>query len=250
VALILLLCLFPLASYCLFLAFVNRSRHPVLVRGTWDFAGVLLALSGFLVLGGPAILNGLYGERRVAWVLGGRGHFLPGLDQHEWYLWAVVWLSYYFGLIAGSAYLLWRRRRLLSIYNIDPEQFDRLLAAALRGLGLGGLRMGSRVVIEGLGRGPSEALPVDPADGTGPTTVAVLEVEPFTAMRHISLAWLDDRSSIQREIEIELEKVLAEAPPARESVAGWFLAFALSLYCVTIAGALLLIVAVVYRIVR
>ena len=51
--------LFPLAIYCLIVSLLNRRPRPVMVSGTWDFAGVLFAVSGFLLLGGPVMLTSL-----------------------------------------------------------------------------------------------------------------------------------------------------------------------------------------------
>jgi hypothetical protein len=263
--LILLFCLFPLATYCLYLAFLNRGRHPALVRGTWDFAGVLLAASGFLILGGPMILNGLYEQRRLAWVLGGKVQFFPGLGGNDWFVWALFWTVYYLGLVAGSAWFLLRRRRQLSIYNVDADQLDGVLADALRRLGLEGVRMGNRLVI-----GAPHGTPPDPNGqalsarsggsapaalsaqplAVGPATVGVLEIDPFPALRHVTLSWPEEPGPLQRDIEAELTRVLMETPPAQESVGGWFLAAALGLFCVTILGALLLIAAILLRVVR
>ena len=53
-------CLFPPALYCLVLASVNNRRRPTLVSGPLDFAGVLLASAGFLIVGGPLALAGMH----------------------------------------------------------------------------------------------------------------------------------------------------------------------------------------------
>ena len=47
---------FPLAIYLLILALINSRRRPTMISGPWDFALVLLALSGFILVGGPSIL--------------------------------------------------------------------------------------------------------------------------------------------------------------------------------------------------
>ena len=52
--------LFPLAFYILFLAYLNARQRATMVAGVWDFVGVLFALSGFLILGGPLIIRGLH----------------------------------------------------------------------------------------------------------------------------------------------------------------------------------------------
>src|SRR5260370_14843850 len=80
----------PLAVYCLVLSVINRRRHPVIVAGSWDFAGVLFAASGFLLLGGRAILTGLYEQCRLPWLLG-QTRSLQGLGA-KWTFLTTLWL--------------------------------------------------------------------------------------------------------------------------------------------------------------
>jgi hypothetical protein len=84
-----LVCLFPLAVYALVLGYVNGRRRSVLVNGSWDFVGVLAALSGFVLVGGPTILAGVnerweqVSMRRVA--SADPSQPLPGSEQaHFW----------------------------------------------------------------------------------------------------------------------------------------------------------------------
>ncbi len=72
---IFLVFLVPVAIYCLVLHWINSRNHPVVLPGTWDFAGVLFAASMLLLLGGPAILTGLYQHWRLFWTFG-QTHFL------------------------------------------------------------------------------------------------------------------------------------------------------------------------------
>src|SRR5277367_1951255 len=60
----------PLSLYFFYLAALNRAPRAVIVSGVWDTVGVLGALSGFLLIGGPAILSGLYEQWRISWLLG------------------------------------------------------------------------------------------------------------------------------------------------------------------------------------
>src|SRR5262245_36772142 len=76
-----LVCLFPLALYFLYLAWLHQRPQPTLVPGRWDFVGVLVALSGFLLVGGPAVLTlaamrfrfreGSFAEAREVWAEAG-----------------------------------------------------------------------------------------------------------------------------------------------------------------------------------
>jgi len=52
--------LFPLAFYFLVLGMINRRTEPLMVSGRWDFVGLLCALSGFLLINGPGLIDRLY----------------------------------------------------------------------------------------------------------------------------------------------------------------------------------------------
>src|SRR5207253_8850992 len=69
-ALIIVAYLLPLAVYCLVLGFINRRRHPLMVAGAWDFAGLLFAASGFLAFGLPGLLSGFTERGRSAALFG------------------------------------------------------------------------------------------------------------------------------------------------------------------------------------
>jgi hypothetical protein len=184
--LILLAFLFPLGVYCLILGFINRSTHPVLIRGTWDFLGVLFAASGFLLLGGPAILNGWYEERRLAWALG-HAQLLPGLG-------IALWALYFTAVGGGSGWLLWSRRHVTVIYNVDPASFEDVLAEVLKQLKMNGVRAGNIVL---LGQ-----------DSLGNQAAPQLEIEAFPAMHHVTLHWRDVAAGLRGEVEAELDRAL------------------------------------------
>ena len=50
-------CLIPLAMYLLYMARITRRDHPTPVSGAWDFAGLAVGLSGFIVFGGGLLLT-------------------------------------------------------------------------------------------------------------------------------------------------------------------------------------------------
>jgi hypothetical protein len=239
VSLTFLLFIFPLGIYGLVLSHLNRGRHPVLVRGTWDFAGVLLGASGFLIVGAPAILNGLYQDRRLAWARGDL-HLLPDIGGADWYIWAAVWVGYYAAVVGGAAYLLWLRRLRLSIYNIEAEALDQALAEALHRLGIEGTRMANRLVLHVPAPVTASAV-TSPWPGEPPPGVPVLEVDTFPLMRHATLSWLADPGPVRVTFEQELERVLGEVHTEPNPVAGWFLGVALLLLCATFLGLVLLI---------
>jgi len=255
-SLIFLAFVIPLAFYCLVLSVINRRRRPVIVPGSWDFAGVLFAASGFLLLGGPAILTGLYEQWRLAWLLGQTRH-LQGIGEN-WSFWISLWLLY-FAVVGGvSAVVLWRRKAQTSIYNIDPAVFAEVLTLVLDRLGLQWRHNGPRRLLlrfRELSLVDTAAVaafqPRSEAAGTralaapypqhgavtaqGPSITAhpwsVLTVEPFPAMRHVTLHWLSHDEMIRLEVEAELDKALTQVPTSENPVAGWFLTLSLGLFC-------------------
>jgi len=250
----------PLAVYCLVLSVINRRRYPVVLSGPWDFAGVLFAASGFLILGGPAILTGLYEQWRLSWLLG-QTRYLQGIGEN-WSFWISLWFLY-FAVVAGvSAIVLWRRRRLTSIYNVETAVFSEMLTQVLDRLGLEWLQNGPRRLLLRF-RGPpleggsgmmdpiliSQGLqaPAAPtlaerarADAQHTavsarlaTTLAYpwaeLALEPFPAMRHVTLHWLGHDEALRLEVETELAKALARVRTRRNPVGACFLCLSLGL---------------------
>src|SRR5947209_14070653 len=132
-ALIFVAFIIPLACYCLFLSHLNRGRHPVVVPGPWDFAAVLLGLSGFLVLGGPATLTGLYERWRLSWLLG-QERFLPDWTE-PWHFWVTGWFAYLSLVLFFAGGMLWTRRRQTSVYNVAPGVMEHLLGERFARLG-------------------------------------------------------------------------------------------------------------------
>ena len=119
-------CFAPLLVYCLLLIGLNSRRRASMIPGPWDFAGVLLATSGFLLGGGPLILTGLNaGWRR--YVLGNSAADWRSLSGEGDAAALGIWTIYFIGLIVGAAWLLWRRRNYTILYNVDTEHFPAAL---------------------------------------------------------------------------------------------------------------------------
>jgi hypothetical protein len=214
-SLILLSFLIPPAIYLLTLAFRNRSRHPFLLAGHWDFVGVVFALSGFLLFGGPAILQALYHHWRIDWTLG-RTRLLNGLADH-WLFWASLWTLYFVLVTACVTLLISRRRNQTSIYNLEPDDFAPLFTVVLKRLGLEySWEQPDRVVL-----GEPEA-------------AATVEVESFPAMRHVTLHWSGVFDRWRAAVEEELALALKRTPAANGPVSYWFLAGSLLLFVLAI----------------
>ncbi len=245
----------PLAIYFLILAWLNRSRHPVMVSGVWDFVGVLFAASGIIYLGGTAILNSLYEHWRVPWLLG-QTRFLPEFAQ-DWNFWTVLWFVYFAVIVAGSALVLRRRRRQTSIYNVEPAIFEEVLVQVFERLGLEVIRSGPRRILvrvrEGLTESGGGGVMVD-SETAPPSSQAItrhaspapaqqtllstnhwlrLDLEPFPLMRHMTLHWGAESGLLRLEIETALEDALARVRSRHNPVSTWFLALAACLFLLT-----------------
>jgi hypothetical protein len=249
--------LFPLTLYCLSLALINRRPGPTLVPGTWDFAGIVFAASGFLLLGGPSILTSFNERWRLFWLLG-RYHALRELSEQSWYFWLLLSLLYYFAIVVGVAWLLKRRRALTSIYNVELEVLQRTLARVLERLGYSWAQAGNRFFLRP--RDPVFTLPASAAapaaeavqpslppgrDGAGlenhgqPTGMtapeialledaSVVELEAFPLMCHVTLNWEVEDPEARQQIEAELTRSLADVRTPENPAGGWFLSLSIS----------------------
>jgi len=268
--LILLAFFLPVAIYLLMLGGINRRRFPLMVSGVWDFIGILFAASGFLLLGGPAILSSLKEGSMLFWLLGKTN---PGQTSPDgiWQVWMFFSVLYFSLVVAGSGFVLWRQRHLTSIYNIEPRQLDRCLQEIFARLHLNPVRSGN-LYLFGLAsetsaptRGPSHEgiqaphyLPSSgradsgglftsvgsghPAIGTdflGQT--AILEIEPFESLRHVTLRWDPVDNLFRQEIESQLDQVLAETPAQESEVGNWLLVIGLGLLALLFLGGLVVL---------
>jgi hypothetical protein len=233
-----LIFLFPLALYCLVLAYVNRSRRPVFVSGLWDAVGLLFALSGFLLWTIPTLLFELT-DRLI--------DVLPaGADTVLWAQSWLIWLGYYLAVALGAALMLAVRRHKTAIYNVDTDVLDERLAVALAELGLDSIRRDGRLIIapaEAFSTAPparvEEAISVAPtrvqAPAAAPAKVlngtpggpryAELAVDRFPAFCHATLHWDSYTPPVRRDIEHQLRRALEHAAALENPAAGWFLGF-------------------------
>jgi hypothetical protein len=241
----------PAAVYLLFLGWLNRRPRPVFVAGPWDFFGVLCALSGLLLFGGPALISSLDEKARMFWLLGETNYGLSA-EEIVWAGWLVR--AVYFLAVAGAAaLLLWRSRRLTSVYNVDPDALQPALLKVFQRLGLTPTRVGEQYQLTPAaasapdpapagragvspafspGRaGGTPALPAaavvaapdvpDPAADDvpalavvvgGPARPAALRVDVFRLLRHATLKWSPADFPLRKEVEHELARMLGEAP--------------------------------------
>jgi hypothetical protein len=228
----------PIAVYLLLLGALNRSRHPILVSGTWDFVGVLFAASGFLLCGGPAVLSLLNDRWRETWLFSEPGEHAPTSPGSLF--WLFLYFAYYVAVLACAAFLVRRRRRLTAVYNALPEDVEAALLQAFDRLGLHSIRTGPTYHLDplpdvpvdkngnksGVIRAPSAASP-GPAD---------LEVESFPAMKHVSLCWEPADYRLRLEVERELAEQLGQRLSPRNDVGPWMTVLGLAILAITVVG--------------
>jgi hypothetical protein len=216
--------IFPVGIYCLILGILNRRDRPALVSGPWDFAGVLLAASGVLLVVCPFyILRPLYEGWRYYWMMGhpGQGDSQSGAT---YYLWLSLWFLYYVGVVLGAGWVLSRRREITAVYNVDQSLLEVGLSRVLERLGLDWRRTGNYFILTSKSGDES-----------------ALEVTGFRYLAHATLRWHGVDGPARQAIETELERVLAGMPPGENAVAGWFMSLGVSIMFVTLAGTLFII---------
>lgn len=218
--------LFPVACYMAILAAMHRRRHPVFVPGIWDAVGLLFAVSGFLLVAGPAVLSMLYyriADMLVLWDA-------PWL-QTLWSQWGLIWGIYY-GLVLLFAVLLIRSRRDTAVvYNIDPLLFDDILVEACRRAGVKCLPRGEGLAVEKEEELGSKRLP------------NLIKLQPFPAGYNVTLRWVRFHPRLRRKLERELQLLLRQVE-MRENPCGRFFfgaaVFLLSAMIVTVLLMLLI----------
>jgi len=268
--------LLPLAVYIFILAQLNRRPHPVMVSGAWDFAGVLFALSGFLLLGGPFIMASLNQDWREFWIRSPL-RSLQGLSEQWWYLRLAIWGAYFLALAGGSIWLLRGRSRTTSIYNVTPDALDQSLERTLDRLQLVWRRTRGRIDIRHpvFAEGEIDSKEDQPANSdagyaiSGRPTVLdprlspiasprshdradsnppriTVEIDPFPAMHHVTLHWSKGGGPLRKEVEEELAKSLAEVETTYNPAVMWLMSVATILLSTVTFGLLMLILFVVF----
>jgi hypothetical protein len=265
--LILLVFFLPLAIYLTVLGLLNRRRHPLVVSGVWDGIGLLFGVSGFLFFAGPAVFSSLSERWRLKWLLGKGDAPLAGPDG-AWQFWIFLSIVYFVLVVAGAVFYLWRQRHLTSIYNTDTTQIDRVLTQICDELGLHPVRSGNMLLF-GLSLGLSgerhggekiqaphylpvgvrasgghrETAPAAPSKGMSDLTVleqtAILELDSFALMRHVTLRWDPADCPLRQVVEAELARRLTRTPSGDSMLGAWLLTLGGLMLAFVMAGAFL-----------
>ena len=238
--LLLALFLFPIAVYCTVLGLMNRRSQPLMVSGAWDFVGVLVATSGFLLFVGPAMLSGTFRQSLRELPFSRDSPSLAAAVEETWAAWWVAWILYYVFVLGGAALLVWLRRRTTVIYNVDPPTLETALARTAQRLGLAMHRLGNRVFLAARQPVPTtgstevsaELLPPLAQPPRWPSEQVVMDVEAFSMLSNVSLHWRSGSPEARADLKRELERSLAEVVTPDSAVGAWLLTIAAFLYLV------------------
>jgi len=195
-------CLAPLAMYLMWLSRVTRRETPTAVSGPWDFVGVMIALSGFVVVGGGVLLN-LFQSNFRYWMRGNAEAFRAAWVE-ERVTWTLFVVFYLLVVLGCAGFTLLSRRRTLVVYNVEPAAFEAVLREAFEQLGLPIERRGKLWV----GRGP------------------VCEVDTFAAGRTVTLRWLADDAHLFEDVNRLVRAGLPAVATEENSVTTWLNAVA------------------------
>jgi hypothetical protein len=233
---------FPLAFYCLVLGTINRRAQPLVVAGSWDFVGLLCALSGFLLIAGPWMIRQQF-DRAESTIyqrdFENAAKDTPKMESDtneeqkkqksveeqvasaQWFWWK-VWVLYFVIVLGGGALLVWGRRKVAVIYNVDGPAFQDVLTRTLERSGLTWHLNGKRLLVR--------------AEGPAEFAEAECDVDPFPFMYHVTMSWRRDPSGLRRRVEGELAQQLNELHTYDNPAAGWFLGVASCLFGLVIMG--------------
>jgi hypothetical protein len=195
-------CLIPLALYLWWLAQITRREHPKPIAGQWDFVGLLLGLSGFVVFGGGLLLTLCQSNFRY-WMRG-NAEALRGAWIQERVTWALL-VAFYLIVVAGIAGLtLAARRRTVVVYNVEPAVFETLLTE----------------VFDQLGR------PVERRGRLWVGGAPLCELDTFEGGHTVTLRWVSEDVRLFEEVDRQLRAALATQPAGDNPASRWLTAAA------------------------
>lgn len=187
-------CLTPLGIYLLWLTAVNRRPRPTAIAAAWDFIALIGGLIGFLICGGLILLTALQSNARY-WMRG-------NLEQlrESWRAEQKVWLAiaavYVVSLALAILVTMLRKRRTLSVYNVELESLLETVDAVVKQESPEAQRRGY--------------------DWTG-----LVAITPFIGMGHAEVRIVADDPKTAQELDLNLRRNLPQALPAPVTPAGW-----------------------------
>jgi hypothetical protein len=206
--------LLPLGVYLLLLGRINQRMRPWVVTGVWDAIGLLFAVSGFLILGGPFVMTVLQDRWRLLWIMGESGPVRESLDLYR-PGWIAAGLAYFFAVVFLGLWIVRRSRPLTVVYNVEPTEVPDALVQACETLQLEA-------------QPSAEGLLVRQHDRH-----AVVRMESFDTLKHVTLHWSPEDSPLRPIVEQSLQHQL-DVLGAPDHYAGLW---------ITLAGLLVLLTA-------
>jgi hypothetical protein len=197
-------CLIPLAMYLLWLAQITRRPHPTPVSGPWDFAGLVMGLSGFIVFGGGLLLT-LFQSNFRYWMRGNVEALRAAWIQ-ERVTWA-LFVSFYLAVVFGGIVLTFlARRRTLVVYHVEPAAFETALVEVFEQLGRTVERRGKLW-----------------ASGD----IALCTVDTFEAGQTVTLRWVSNDQRLYEDVTRTLRAALATHSSGDNPASRWLMAAAI-----------------------
>jgi len=241
-----IICFAPVLVYCLLLIGLNSRRRASIIPGPWDFAGVLLATSGFLLGGGPLILSGFNSGWRRFVVSGDASNWRSFSGEGD-ALALGIWALYFIFLIAGASWLLWRRRNHTVLYNVDTEHFPAALEWIFGRLGIGWQRSENRYDLQK----PYQDSSAPWMPGTPPDSVQKLQCQPNAARlfvhvlpsnRNVTMHWSVPDPEIRAQVEAEISRMLVNIKAEDNPALSWMVSAATTLFGLMVFGIVFAIV--------
>ena len=196
-------CLIPVAMYLLWLAQITRRDRPTPISGPWDFAGLMLGLSGFIVFGGGLLLTLIQSNFRY-WMRG-NVEALRAAWVQERVTWSLLVVFYLTIVLGGIGLTLLTRRRMLVVYNVEPATFETALTEVFEQLGHGVVRHGK------LWSGESP----------------LCEVDTFEAGHTVTLRWVSNDQRLFEDVTRLLRAALASQSTGDNPASGWLMSGAI-----------------------
>ena len=207
----------PFALYLLWLTTLNQKAHPTLLGGGWDFAALLGGLAGFLLFGGGLFLSLLQSNARF--FLRGNLEALRDAWGHEQLTWSLTAVAYLLIVAGGATLALLSRRRILVVYNVDPNQFETTLSE----------------VFDQMGR------TVDRQGNLWSSGGPLLELERSENGRAVMVHWISSDRPLFQELERHLRIAVPSLPGGENVVARWLMFGAVSSLALVVFCSVLLI---------
>jgi len=228
-----LVCLMPLAVYCLYLSHLNGRSTPSLIAGAWDFGALLLGLSGFIVLSGPLFIT-LMNSTWRGYAYGGWAN-LRSIGEGEALAGTLMATGYFLILLGVIPLLIRSRKSVTAIYNVNAATVEPALVWVLDDLGYPWKRDRGTLLI-----GPKKPTAIEDKlfEFHEPTT---LRIDLFPATEHATLKWGEGWRAVRPEVEALLPRALAPHSSLKSSVASWTFTAALAIMIVMLLWLVVLI---------